>query len=283
MAHTLQARYSKLILAKLRKELVTKDNLIFNTDYEGDPKAGVVKIPVRDTEVAIGDYNKATGLTLGTGATTYLDMTINKDKGVNEICDGYDALAVPDGLLAERLDSAAYSLYNQVDADSIHTLENEGTVATSVAALTSSTAYDALVLAKKTLSKANVPANGRFLIVSPDMEAYLESDTTHFIRASALGDEVIQSGAIGKILGMLVYSSNQMMVSDTTFVSGKSTTTEFIAGHSKWCHRAMEFKKDVGIVNLTNEFIGSSAVQGRFVYGTKVSRAAAVYVKTVQV
>ena len=50
MAHALQERYSKLVDEKLRATLVTKDNLIFNNRYEGDPKAGMVKVPVRDTD-----------------------------------------------------------------------------------------------------------------------------------------------------------------------------------------------------------------------------------------
>lgn len=97
MAHTLQDRFSSLIDEKLRKTLVTKDNLIFNTRYEGDPKAGKVKIPVRDTEVAVKTYNKATGAELAVGATTYMDLDIDNDEAVNEIIDGYDAAAVPDG------------------------------------------------------------------------------------------------------------------------------------------------------------------------------------------
>ena len=102
MAHTGQERYSKLVKAKIRKELVLKDGVVFNNDYEGDPVAGAVKIPVRDTEVAVSDYDKANGITAGTGATSYETMTINKDKGVNEIIDGYDAKAVPDNLVADR-------------------------------------------------------------------------------------------------------------------------------------------------------------------------------------
>ena len=57
MAHTAQERYSSLVDEKLRNTLVTKDNLIFNNRYEGDPKAGKVKIPVRDTEVEVKSYN----------------------------------------------------------------------------------------------------------------------------------------------------------------------------------------------------------------------------------
>ena len=73
------------MLAKIRQELVLKDGVIFNNDYEGSPKAGAVKIPVRDTEVAVSDYDKANGITAGTGGTAYETMTIDKDKGVNEM------------------------------------------------------------------------------------------------------------------------------------------------------------------------------------------------------
>ena len=43
MAHLNQERWSKLVDAKLRNVLVTRDNMIFNNRYEGDPKAGKVK------------------------------------------------------------------------------------------------------------------------------------------------------------------------------------------------------------------------------------------------
>jgi hypothetical protein len=67
MAHENQQRYSSLVDAKLRNTLVTRDNLVFNSRYEGSPKAGNVKIPVRDTEVEIKNYDKAKGVDLATG------------------------------------------------------------------------------------------------------------------------------------------------------------------------------------------------------------------------
>ena len=44
MAHANQERWSKLVDAKLRNQLVTRDNYIFNNRYEGDPKAGKVVV-----------------------------------------------------------------------------------------------------------------------------------------------------------------------------------------------------------------------------------------------
>lgn len=108
MAHASQERYSALVDAKLRATLVTRDNTIFNNRYEGSPKAGKVKIPVRDTEVAVKAYDKANGVDADAGTTTYLDLDIDNDEAVNEIIDGFDAASVPDDITAERLDSAGY-------------------------------------------------------------------------------------------------------------------------------------------------------------------------------
>ena len=136
MAHTLQDRYSPLVDAKLRASIVKADGVIFNTRYEGDPKAGAVKVPVRDAEVAVGAYNKASGLAIQTGATSYATITINKDYGVNELIDGYDAAAVPDNLVADRLDSAGYALALQMDKDATAALESGGTPFTGITSAT---------------------------------------------------------------------------------------------------------------------------------------------------
>ena len=143
MPHTAQERYSSLVDEKLRNTLVTKDNLIFNNRYEGDPKAGKVKIPVRDTEVEVKTYNKQTGATISQGSTAYFDLDIDVDEAVNEMIDGFDSASVPDGITAERLDSAGYSLGLSMDTKSIRKLEETTgiTVATSKTACTETTAY----------------------------------------------------------------------------------------------------------------------------------------------
>ncbi len=269
MAHTLQDRYSKLVKAKLRQDLVLKDGVVFNNDYEGSPKAGSVKIPVRDTEVSVSDYDKATGATVGTGTTTYDTMTISKDKSVNEVIDGYDASAVPDGIVAERLDSAAYSLAKQIDTDGGVTLlaGATNTYMGSSVTVTKSNIYEKVIVAARTaLSKANVPNDKRYILVTPDTMALI-IQSPEFVRASDLGDEVIQAGAIGKIAGMLVIEWN--------------TTTDdllAVAGHPKFATRATEFAVDIHLQDLngSGKYIGASAVQGRKVYDHKVLRATAI-------
>lgn len=268
MAHAAQDRFSDLVLAKLRAELVLSDGFVFNNDYEGDPKAVAVKVPVRDTEVTVSDYDKANGLTAATGTTTYKTLVINKDKAVNELIDGYDAEAVPDGIVAERLDSAGYSLARQIDTDGAAALIAGGTV-TNVASLTKDNIYANIVDIRTAMSKANVPDDGkRFLLVTPDTFALILK-SPEFISASDLGDAVKQNGILGKIAGFLVKEWN-----DTT------ANLAMIAGHPRFATRVAEWSVPVRLQDLaeSSNYIGACAVQGRRVYGHAVLRQTAIRV-----
>lgn len=270
MAHTLQERYSKLIDMKLRATLVKKDGVIFNNRYEGDPKAGKVKVPVRDTEVAIADYSKTDGASATHGDTTYLDVSVDKDKAVNEIIDGYDAAAVPDDLVADRLDSAAYSLALQIEKDGTTELENSATTFGDTTALDKDTIYDTIVDVRTKMSEAFVPNdNRRFLLVSPTVFGLILK-SPEFVRATTLGDTVVQTGAAGRIAGFNVFE-------DATL----SATTDFIAGHPDWCTRVNEWSVPVHLqdINGSGKYIGASAVQGRRIYAHKVTKAKTLYIK----
>ena len=252
-AHEHQERWSKLVLAKLRSELILKDGVVYNNDYEGSPAAGVVKIPQRDEEVVVSDYDKANGITGTHGSTAYVNMPITKDKAVNEIIDGYDAAAVPDNLVADRLDSAAYVMAKQIDTDGGTTLLAGATV-DNEAQLTKDNIYSAIVDIRTRMNKANIPNDGkRYLLALPDAMALILK-SPEFISASSLGDEVKQTGAIGKIAGFLVIEWN-----DTT------ANLQLLAGHPRFATRAMEFAVDIHLQDLSGsgKYIGASAVQGR--------------------
>ena len=281
-AHAHQERWSALVDAKLRQTLVTRDNYIFNTNYEGNPKAGKVKIPVRDTEVTVKDYDKAKGIDPESGTTTYMDLDIDQDKAVNELIDGYDAAAVPDNLVADRLDSAGYSLALEMDKKSIDTLETTtGThVSATKTAATEETAYKEVLAAKTYLGRTGVPQEGRWMIVSPEFMSVLMLDD-HFIRQGDLSQQMKNAGAVGSVAGFAVYESNNLAFENTTITASKKTTTEFIAGHPNWCHRVQEWSVEVHNQDLagSGNYIGATAVQGRKIYGVKVSKPKTLYIK----
>jgi len=266
MAHTPREKYSELVLEKLRASLVLEDGVVFNNDYEGDPVSGSVKIPVRDDEVAVSDYDKANGISLTHGATTYTTLLIDKDKAVNELIDGFDAVSVPGKLVADRLDSAGYALARQIDTDGATTLLAGATIK-NVDQLTSTNIYDTIVDIRTDMSEANIPDDGRrYLLCVPKVLA-LVLKCPEFIRSTALGDSTVTNGTVGKIAGFLVKEWN-----DST------ANLAMMAGHPRYATRAKAWGVGVHVQDLagSGQYIGACAVQGRKVYGHKVLRSAAI-------
>lgn len=267
MSHLLQERFSELVMHKIRAEAVLKDGVVFNTDYEGTPKAGMVRIPVRDSEVAVSDYDVAKGLDATEGITVYDTLFINNDKAVNEIIDGYEAAALPDRLVAERLDSAGYALAHRLDTDGGNTLL-AGATPVSATLLTKDTVYAQIVDLRTLMSKAGVPNDGRrFLLVTPDTMALILK-SPEFISAASLGDEMKETGAVGKIAGFCVIEW-----------SDAAAGLCMLAGHPRYATRATEWALPVHLQDLSQsgKYIGACAVQGRYVYGHKVLRPSAFY------
>lgn len=244
-----------------------------------------MKIPVRDTEVEVKDYDKASGIDASAGSTTYIDLDIDHDEAVNEIIDGFDAASVPDGIVAERLDSAGYSLGLSMDKASMDALQapTDANISATKTAITASTAYKEALAAKRVLSRAGVPNEGRWMIASPEYLELLLQDPL-FVKQGDLSQELVQAGAVGKIAGFTVFESNNMDFESTTRVASKKTTTEFICGHPNWCHRVQEWQVPVHVQDLSGsgKYIGASAVQGRKVYGIKVSKPKTLYIKRVE-
>lgn len=89
-------------------------------------------------------------------------------------------------------------------------------------ALTAANIYDYFVDARTRLSKKNVPMTGRWAVVDPDTTALLLKDTTHFVRATDIGDAIVRNGTlsdgkqapgfIGRIAGFDTYESNNVPV-----------------------------------------------------------------------
>ena len=269
MAHEGRVKYSELVLKRMEKSLVTKNHLIFNTNYEGNPAAGSVKIPVMGAATVV-DYDPVNGIAPSQGETTYIDVLVNKDKAVNEIIDGWDAASVPGGLLATRLTRAGRALANTLDADGLSVLATEGTVSEDTTALTKSNVYGKIVDANTQLSESDITVENRYIIVKPSVHALLlQSD--NFIKQADLGQELVENGVVGKVAGMNVFVSNNM-----------PSNVEFIAGHSDCATRINAWKKEVFIKDLDgdSQYVGACAVKGRMRYGHKVSIPAGIIVKT---
>lgn len=298
MAHELRQSYGAIVDAKLRKTLVTRDNYIFNTFYEGLPTSGAVKIPVRDTEVAVGAYDRtsATGKALTFGSTNYITAVLSNDVAVNELIDGYESSAVPDNLVADRLDSAGYSLGVYMEDDALKTLtlgcngmDHSGTLFGSTDVrynkkgavveknLTATNVYQQIVELNQKLDEADVPMDGRYIIVTPATYALLLQDTTHFIRYGDRSQEMLETGAIGEIIGLKVYRSNVLTGKKVKVAYNSSTedrNVEILAGHPLFATRVEAWKVDPFLMDLNGDatIIGASAVKGRKIFVHEVTK-----------
>lgn len=264
MSNTLQERYAREIDKRLRAQLVVSN--IVNHRFEGDPKAGSVKIPYHNTMTA-ATYSKTTGTTLTYGDTAYLTLSLN-DIAVNELIDGFEAVAVPDNYIANKIEDGAYALALKSEQLAISELETNATAANDTTASTSSTAFTNVVTARTALSTAKVPTKGRWLLVSPSFYALLLQDA-NFVKKGDLSQELVATGAVGEVAGFIVYECLNL-----------TSTTEFIAGNVDWFAEVNEWAVMPAVKDLADGVhVGSSALQGRKVVGYKLTQATAAYIK----
>lgn len=266
--HELQERYAQTILKLLRRKNIVRN--LAGRDYEGSPQAGAVKIPVRDAEVAVSNYDVVTGASLATSATEYLSVLVDKNVAVNELIDGYEAAAVPDNLIAQRLDSAAYSLASNAEADFIAELVTNGTGETSTVALTDETAYDAISASVGELLKLGVEIDTIKIIISTDTETKLLTDVKYTNTASQIGSDRVMAGVISMIRGAEVYRSNKLGADKEFMVF----STDYAQAGDEWVVAPVLNDLRDGV------HIGASALQGRWVYFNKLTRAVGARIKS---
>lgn len=267
--HELRETYATEIVELARLETNVYSD--FSEDYDKDEVTGQIKVPTRDGDVTVSDYDVKNGVALTQSKTEYIDLPLDKAYAVNELIDGYEAEAVPDNLKAQRLESAGYALGTKQENDAIDCLVEEGTTSKNTTALTASTAYKTISDEIINMKKRGMKVAKMKVVISADVEALLLSDDKFANTASQLGAELVRKGVIGKIGGVAV-KPNYFLPANV----------EFIVYDTRYCQKAMIWKKDPSIEDIKDgKHIGASALQGRSVGGLMVTNALGVEVKTV--
>lgn len=264
--HKRKETYANEVLAIARAETNIYDD--FSTDYEKDEVTGQINVPTRNGEVKVSDYDILNGIELTQSATDYLPLPIDKDYGINELIDGYEAEAVPDNLVAQRIESAGYSLGLKKENMAIEELK-KGTVSDDTTALTESDAYKKIATEIKNMKARNMKVSSMRVVVSADTELLLLTDEKFSNTAGTLGAELVREGVIGKINGVPV-KPNYLMGEDI----------EFIIYDKRFCQKYEVWKKEPSVENINDgKHIGASALQGRQVGGLMVTNALGVQIK----
>lgn len=264
--HKRKETYADEVLAIARAEMNIYED--FSTDYEKDDVTGQIMVPTRNGEVKVSDYDILNGIELTQSATDYLPLPVDKDYGVNELIDGYEAQAVPDNLIAQRIESAGYSIGMKKENMAIEALMT-GTVSTDTAPLTVEDVYKKIVAEVKNMKKRNMKVNQMRIVVSADVEELLLTDEKFANSSSTIGAELLREGVIGKIAGVAV-KTNYLMEEDV----------EFVIYDKRFCQKYEVWKAEPSVEDIKDgKHIKASALQGRQVGGLMVTNPLGVQIK----
>lgn len=286
--------WSKVILAALQKNLVFGGPGVVNNDYEGEISGpGNVVHITQFGDPSITAYTPNSTITYQTLNDAGLDLNIDQSYSFSFAVDDVDRRQAAGDMqsyleerasykLADNADQYIAGLYTGVatnnivpDSGGASSLLSGHYLTPLVYSSTHPADFYQLVLLplKVRLSQANIPMQGRYVIVPPWAEALLEQ-TQAFIAITDMRGEpsqVFSSGMIGRAAGFDVYVSNNSVEFDTS----STGTWAVMAGHPMALTYAEQIVQ-VEALRLQTTF--ADGVRGLHVFGAKLVRPDALAV-----
>lgn len=235
-------KYAPIIFTKKVMRLFTEGtvlNEVTNNDYEGDikGKGDTVQVRVAPTYMTVNDYVVGTDLTFEEPSENARSLNIDQAKYVAFLVDEVDSVQSDldlMGMFAERasnsldidtstavLSTMGLGAYDDTaDVWGAHTSGNIGATAGKLSGsynlgvagtpiqVTASNALESIVDLGTVLDEANVPQEGRFIVLPAWFCNFLKKGDLK--RADITGDStgVVRTGLIGQIDNFMVYRSN---------------------------------------------------------------------------
>lgn len=256
------------ILVNLHDTLIYGGPGVVNRDYEGDiAQAGDTVRITAFNDPAVRTYTKNTAITWDLLTDSQQSLLVDQSDYFAFTVDDVDRRQALGGFVEEASRGAGYNLGADADAyiKGIMVLATDGTANDlGLKALTTPAhAYDNLLIPlRTTLVRDKAPAEGRFVVVPPEVYAYLLRDD-RFIDASKSGDEnALRNGFVGRAAGFDIFESNLV----PTPTAG---TYHVIAGH-RWATTFAEQIAETEALRLENQF--GDGIRGLHLYGAKVIR-----------
>lgn len=197
----LEEKWSQICTIEREKKLVFAQNV--DRQFEGELKRGQILHIGNITQPTATSKSANTALTFETVTETESTITIGTYY--------YTAIALEDvikpmvsvGLLDKYVPGLAYGLGYQEDSD-LAALIDDGTITQTVGTLATEVTYDNLVRADQYLNDADVPDDGRLLIISPAQKAGLLKMDEFINRDYA----DIRNGLLGSWMNYPIFVSN---------------------------------------------------------------------------
>ncbi|HTH52270.1 MAG TPA: hypothetical protein VL501_10070 [Pyrinomonadaceae bacterium] len=258
------------LLTALQGSLVYGQAGVANRHYEGEIRAGGDTVKIASIgDITVDDYTKDTDINAPETLTDdEQTLAIDQQKYFNFCVDSVDRAQQNVNVLDEAMRRAGWQLRDAADtflAGVMETAVPSGNKIGSMAAPetpTKDTAYEYLVDLSVLLDEANVPLEGRFVVVPAWFHGLLLKDERFVSSGTAAGDRVIRNAEVGEAAGFSILKSNN--VPNTT-----GEKYRIIAGHSM-ATAYVEQVLDVQTYKPEKRF--GDAVKGLHVYGAKVVR-----------
>jgi hypothetical protein len=264
------------LLRNLNKTAVFAD--LCNRDYEGDIRDFGDSVKINSIgPVTVSAYTRNTDLSAAeTIASAQEFMLIDQGWSFNFQVDDVDAAQVNPKIMEGAMTEASYGLTNKQDtllaalytstssSNAIGSAGSPRVVGTDTAG-GNTLAYTILVQAGVLLDNANVPVEGRWIVVPPWFLGLLLLDERFVSFGTDPNRDVLQNGRVGRAAGFDIRVSNN--------VSNDATTWRPMFGHSMGITLAEQIVK-VEAYRPQARF--ADAVKGLHVYGYKVVRPAAM-------
>lgn len=275
--------WSKVILAALQKNLVFGGPGVVNNDYEGEISGpGNVVHITQFGDPVITAYTPNSTLTYQALNDAGLELNIDQAYSFSFSVDDVDRRQAAGDMQSYLEERASYKLADNADTyiaglytgvATNNTVGSSGSPKTPAvyASTTPADFYQQVLLPLKVkLSQANIPMQGRYVVVPPWAEALLEQ-TQAFIAITDMQGEpsrVFTTGMIGRCAGFDIYVSNNAV---------NYTGSDWIvqAGHPMALTYAEQIVQTEAL-RLQTTF--ADGVRGLHVFGAKLVRPDAIAV-----
>lgn len=266
--HERSVKYGTKILENLKWD--TPLRVLASKEHEGDLQSGHLKIPVRDLAVTIAKYDPITGAKLTQSKTSYIDVYAGEDVAIYEQIDKFTAQIVPDNIVAQRLEAARYSTATSLEFMYVNALLNATSKVSLTETLTTTNAYKSVLSAIAALRKLKVKKTDMALAINIDAESLLKQDIAYTNTASELGSNAVRSGIVGFLDGVKVIVVDYL-----------PDDINYMLFVPKFTFAGEIFEVLPTIENLTNEFIGSSALKARMIPYNNVLKGELVTISSI--
>ncbi|MBV9242878.1 MAG: P22 coat protein - protein 5 domain protein [Acidobacteria bacterium] len=262
------------LLTALQKSLVYGQAGVCNRDYEGEIAAAGNTVKINSIgDVTVNNYTKDADIAAPEVLSdTDQSLVIDQQKYFNFYVDSVDRAQQNVNVLDEAMRRAGWQLRDIADSFLAGVMQvavtSDNTIGTSLSpeVPTKDDAYDYLVDLSVMLDEANVPIDGRFIVVPAWFHGLLLRDERFITSGTAAGDAVRRNAEVGEAAGFSILKSNN--VPNTAgakycILAGHAIATTYV-----------EQILDVQTYQPEKRF--GDAVKGLHVYGARVVRPTAL-------